>query len=89
MEGLKSVQNIVAGKGSFPSLQNVLIEAVGKEVRLTTTDLDISITCVCECEVQESGSTTLPVKSGRPLAFSEPSWHFTQLRSRIGWMRRG
>ena len=32
MEGLKSVQNIVAGKGSLPILQNVLIEAKGKEI---------------------------------------------------------
>ena len=62
MEGLKSVQNIVAGKGSLPILQNVLIEAKGKEIRLTTTDLDISIRTVCECKVEEAGVTTLPVK---------------------------
>ena len=62
MEGLKSVQNIVAGKGSLPILQNVLIEAKGKEIRMTTTDLDISIRTVCECKVEEAGVTTLPVK---------------------------
>ena len=62
IEGLKSVQNIVAGKGSLPILQNVLIEASGKEIRMTTTDLDISIRCVCECTVEEAGKTTLPVK---------------------------
>ncbi len=62
MEGLKSVQNIVAGKGSLPILQNVLIEAREKEIRMTTTDLDISIRTVCECEVEEAGKTTLPVK---------------------------
>ena len=62
LEGLKSVQNIVAGKGSLPILQNVMIEARGKEIRLMTTDLDISIKCVCECEVVEAGTTTLPVK---------------------------
>ena len=62
LEGLKSVQNIVAGKGSLPILQNVLIEASGKEIRMTTTDLDISIRCVCECMVEEAGKTTLPVK---------------------------
>ena len=54
MEGLKSVQNIVAGKGSLPILQNVLIEASENEIRMTTTDLDISIRTVCECEVEEA-----------------------------------
>lgn len=62
IDGLKSVQNIVAGKGSLPILQNVLLEAREKEIKMTTTDLDISIQAVCECEVIESGSTTLPVK---------------------------
>lgn len=62
IEGLKSVQNIVAGKGSLPILQNVLIEASGQEIKLTTTDLDISIKCSVECEVEEEGVTTLPVK---------------------------
>ena len=62
LEGLKSVQNIVAGKGSLPILQNVLIEGRGKELVMTTTDLDISIRSTIECEIVESGTTTLPVK---------------------------
>lgn len=62
IEGLKSVQNIVAGKGSLPILQNVLIEAAGGEIRMTTTDLDISIKTVQQCDVIEEGKTTLPVK---------------------------
>ena len=62
LEGLKTVQNIVAGKGSLPILQNVLMEANGKELKMTTTDLDISIKVVCECEVIDHGISTLPVK---------------------------
>ena len=62
IDGLKSVQNIVAGKGSLPILQNVQIEAKKNEIRMMTTDLDISIRSVCECTVEEEGSTTLPVK---------------------------
>ena len=62
IEGLKSVQNIVAGKGSLPILQNVLLEAKGSELKMTTTDLDMSIMTVCSCETVEAGSTTLPVK---------------------------
>ena len=62
IEGLKSVQNIVASKGSLPILQNVMIEARGREIKMTTTDLDISIMVTSECEVLEAGATTLPVK---------------------------
>ncbi len=62
IEGLKSVQNIVAGKGSLPILQNVLLEAKDNELKMTTTDLDISIKSSCECTTVEPGSTTLPVK---------------------------
>ncbi len=62
LEGLKSVQNIVGGKGSLPILQNVLLEAHGTELTMTTTDLDISIKAACPCETQEAGATTVPVK---------------------------
>lgn len=62
LEAIKSVQNIVAGKGSLPIIQNVLIEAKGGELRLTTTDLDISIRSTVKCEIEEEGKTTLPVK---------------------------
>jgi len=62
LEGLKSVQNIVAGKGSSPILQNVLLDAKGDELKMTTTDLDISIKASCECKVEIGGATTLPVK---------------------------
>ena len=62
LEGLKSVQNIVAGKGSLPILQNVLLEAKGNELKMTTTDLDISIMATCSCDVDELGLSTLPVK---------------------------
>jgi len=40
----------------------VLLEAVGKELKMTTTDLDISIKTICECEVVEAGHSTLPVR---------------------------
>lgn len=62
IEGLKAVQNIVAGKGSLPIMQNVMLSAQGRELCLTTTDLDISISSKVECETVESGASTLPVK---------------------------
>ena len=62
IDGLKAVQNIVAGKGSLPIMQNVMLAAQGRELCLTTTDLDISISSKVECETAESGASTLPVK---------------------------
>ena len=62
LEGIKAVQNIVGAKGSLPVLQNVLLEADGGSLKMTTTDLDISIRSEVEAEVIESGKTTLPVK---------------------------
>ena len=62
IEGLKGVQNIVGAKSSLPILQNVLLEAEGNTLTMTTTDLDISIKSSVECEVVESGSSTLPAK---------------------------
>ncbi len=62
LEGLKSVQNVIAGKGSLAILQNVLIEGRNGELVLTTTDLDLSIRATVECEIEEEGATTLPMK---------------------------
>jgi len=62
IEALKAVQNIVAGRGSLPIIQNVLIEAEDGKITMTTTDLDISIRSVCECKVEAPGKSTLPVK---------------------------
>ena len=62
LDGLKKVQNIVAGKGSLQIIQNVLLVANDGRLEMTTTDLDISIRTVLACEVIEPGSTTLPVK---------------------------
>ena len=48
--------------GTLPILNNVMINAVGGELTMTTTDLDISITSAVACEVAEAGASTLPVK---------------------------
>ena len=62
IEGLKKVQNIVAGKGSLQIIQNAMLEANDGKLSLVTTDIDISIKSTVECEVVEAGATTLPVK---------------------------
>ena len=62
LEGLKTVQNVVAAKGSMQIIQNVLLEAKDGRLLMTTTDLDVSIRSVVECEVEHGGATTLPAK---------------------------
>ena len=62
IEGLKKVQNIVAGKGSLQIIQNAMLEAKEGKLSLVTTDIDISIKSTVDCEVVEAGATTLPVK---------------------------
>lgn len=62
IDGLKKVQNIVAGKGSLQIIQNVMLEAKDGKLSLVTTDLDISIKSTVECEAVEGGATTIPVR---------------------------
>ena len=62
IEGLKKVQNIVAGKGSLQIIQNAMLEAKEGKLSLVTTDLDISIKSTVDCDVAEAGATTLPVR---------------------------
>jgi DNA polymerase-3 subunit beta len=62
LDGLQKVQNVVSGKGTLQILQNALIHAEDNQLCITTTDLDISERCFVDCEVDQSGSTTLPVR---------------------------
>ncbi len=62
LEGLQQVQHVVSNRTTLPILSNVLIEADGDGLRLTTTDLDVGVSGVVQAEVSKPGSTTLPVK---------------------------
>ena len=46
----------------MPILSNVLIEATGDQVSLTTTNLDLGIRCIIQADVQTEGTLTLPVR---------------------------
>jgi len=61
LEGLTTVQNVVAAKGTLQILSNALIHVEDNQMCITTTDLDISMRRVIPCEIQEPGSTTLPI----------------------------
>ncbi|MFP6872169.1 MAG: DNA polymerase III subunit beta [Verrucomicrobiales bacterium] len=62
LEGLQQVQHVVSSRTTLPILSNVLLEAEGNSLRLTTTDLDVGVTGSVKAKVQQSGSTTLPAR---------------------------
>ena len=62
LAGLQQVQNVVSTRTTLPILSNVLIEADGAELRLTTTDLDVGISGRVEAKIDSPGATTLPAR---------------------------
>lgn len=62
LEGLQQVQNVVSTRTTLPILSNVLLQAKGKEVHLTTTDLDVGVRGSFEANVDKEGATTLPAR---------------------------
>lgn len=62
IDGLQAVQSIVGGKTPIPILSNVLLEAEGKELVLTTTDLEVGMRRRIPAKVDKKGSITLPAK---------------------------
>ena len=65
--GLSSVTNVVGNRATMPILQNVLIEAEGDMITLTTTNLDLGICCRIKASVSSPGRITLPVKKLVPI----------------------
>lgn len=62
LNGLASLQNITAKKGTIAILSNVLITTGNDQVELTCTDLEIGLRCRLPAEVLSPGSITLPCK---------------------------
>ncbi len=62
LDSLQQVQHVVSNRTTLPILSNVLIEASGGSLRLTTTDLDVGVSGTVDAEVSKDGSTTMPVK---------------------------
>src|ERR1700730_1095355 len=59
LEGLQQVQNVVSTRTTLPILSNVLLQANGSEVHVTTTDLDVGVRGSFEAQVEKEGATTL------------------------------
>ncbi len=62
LEGLQQVQHVVSTRTTLPILSNVLIEADGDHLQLSTTDLDVGITGRVKADVEVGGATTLPAR---------------------------
>ncbi len=62
LEALNAVQSVVGSRVTLPVLQNVLLEADGEDLSLTTTDFTVAKRYRCKAEVLEQGAITLPVK---------------------------
>ncbi|HEY6205034.1 MAG TPA: DNA polymerase III subunit beta [Chthoniobacterales bacterium] len=62
LEGLQQVQNVVSTRTTLPILSNVLLQADGNIVHLTTTDLDVGVRGSFEAQVEKGGATTLPAR---------------------------
>lgn len=60
--GLQTVQNVVSTRTTLPILSNVLVQAAGNHLRMTTTDLDVGVSGTIEVQVEREGGTTLPAR---------------------------
>jgi DNA polymerase-3 subunit beta len=62
LAGLQTVQNVVSTRTTLPILSNVLLQASGDQLRLTTTDLDVGVSGAITAQVEKPGATTLPAR---------------------------
>ena len=62
LAGLQTVQNVVSTRTTLPILSNVLLQASGDQVRLTTTDLDVGVSGGITAQIEKPGATTLPAR---------------------------
>ncbi len=71
--GLKQVLNVVGTRATMPILSNVLIQAEGDHLSLTTTNLDMGIRCRIQADVEQAGGITLPVRKLATIVGSLPN----------------
>lgn len=62
LSGIQQVQNVVSTRTTLPILSNVLIEADGENLILTTTDLEVGMQCRLPAKISREGTTTIPAK---------------------------
>jgi len=57
IDALSQVQHVVTNRTTLPILSNVLIEAQGGKLNLTTTDLDVGVQGSVEAAIDKEGSS--------------------------------
>jgi len=62
LSGIQQIQNVVSSRTTIPILSNVLIEADGENLTLTTTDLEVGMRCRFPAKISRPGTTTIPAK---------------------------
>ncbi|MFH1947379.1 MAG: DNA polymerase III subunit beta [Candidatus Magasanikbacteria bacterium] len=62
LKGIQTIHNIVSSKINLPILSNILLETIGNQLKLVSTDLDVGISCLIPVSVQEQGAITIPSK---------------------------
>lgn len=60
---LSLINHAISNKSQLPILHHILLEATGKSLRLSSTDLEIGITSEIQAEIEEEGSSTVPAKT--------------------------
>ena len=60
LRALNHVTSVVERRNTIPILSNVLLDASGKSLTLTSTDLDIQVVERVAADVSKDGSTTVP-----------------------------
>jgi DNA polymerase-3 subunit beta len=69
---LQLFQGIVERKNTIPILANVLMEAIGDEIRFSATDLEVGLRSKCKASVSKPGLLTLPAKKFYEIVKSLP-----------------
>lgn len=80
LSALSHVQNIVERRTVSPILANVLFEADGDRLTLTTTDLDVSVSEKISVQVQEAGAITVGVHTLHDIVRKLPDGANIELR---------
>jgi DNA polymerase-3 subunit beta len=62
LEALQNVQSIVGQRSTLPILSNVLLNAEGDQISLTTTDMEVCVKTQAAADITEGGGTTLPAR---------------------------
>ena len=72
IEGLQQVQHVVSNRTTLPILSNVLLEADGDSLKLTTTDLDVGVSGSVKATVSKAGSTLFQLEDWQVLLGNFP-----------------